>query len=47
MTKMFEEYWGGQVRDIIKSLGEHKLKGEITLVVKHGKKSKIQIPNVK
>lgn len=34
MTKMFEEYWGGGVSDIIKMLGEHKLKGEVTLIVR-------------
>jgi 16S rRNA (cytidine1402-2'-O)-methyltransferase len=47
MTKMFEEYWGGRVSDIIKTLGEHKLKGEVTLIVKHDQKSKIQISNAK
>jgi 16S rRNA (cytidine1402-2'-O)-methyltransferase len=34
MTKMFEEYWGGRVHNIIEELSEHKLKGEVTIVVK-------------
>jgi 16S rRNA (cytidine1402-2'-O)-methyltransferase len=34
MTKMFEEYWGGGIDAIIKTLGEHKLKGEVTLILK-------------
>ena len=35
MTKMFEEYWGGKVANIIAELKNHKLKGEVTLVAKH------------
>ncbi len=34
ITKMFEEYWGGSVDEIIKDLKNHQLKGEIVLVVK-------------
>ena len=34
MTKMFEEYWGGSIIDIINDLKSHKLKGEVTLIVK-------------
>lgn len=34
MTKMFEEYWGGRVGDIIGDVVNHKLKGEVTLVIK-------------
>jgi 16S rRNA (cytidine1402-2'-O)-methyltransferase len=34
MTKMFEEYWGGNIVNIISGLKDHKLKGEITIIVK-------------
>jgi len=34
ITKMFEEYWGGKVSEVIGSLKEHQLKGEIVLIVK-------------
>ena len=34
MTKMFEEYWGGAVSEVIADIANHKLKGEVTLVVK-------------
>lgn len=34
MTKMFEEYWSGEVINIITDLKNHKLKGEFVLVVK-------------
>lgn len=34
MTKMFEEYWGGNVEEVISDLKSHQLKGEIVLVVK-------------
>jgi 16S rRNA (cytidine1402-2'-O)-methyltransferase len=34
MTKMFEEYWGGPIVNIIADLKNHKLKGEVTLVAK-------------
>lgn len=36
MTKMFEEYWGGRVADVIRTLGEHQVKGEVVLVIKSG-----------
>lgn len=34
ITKMFEEYWGGEVDSVIQTLGGHQLKGEIVLLVK-------------
>lgn len=34
MTKMFEEYWGGSVDDVITCLKSHKIKGEVVLIVK-------------
>lgn len=34
MTKMFEEYWGGNITELIADLKNHKLKGEIVLIVK-------------
>lgn len=34
MTKKFEEYWDGDVNEIISDLINHKLKGEFVLVVK-------------
>lgn len=34
MTKMFEEYWGGKVGDVLTDLGSHKLKGEIVLIMR-------------
>jgi len=34
MTKMFEEYWGGNISEVIAGLGTHELKGEIVLIVK-------------
>ncbi|MEK9156196.1 MAG: ribosomal RNA small subunit methyltransferase I [Patescibacteria group bacterium] len=34
MTKMFEEYWGGKIDEVLNDLKSHKLKGEIVLVVK-------------
>lgn len=34
MTKMFEEYWGGKIEEVLEDLENHKLKGEITLIVK-------------
>lgn len=33
MTKMFEEYWGGNVSDLILDLKSHQLKGEVALIV--------------
>jgi len=37
MTKMFEEYWGGNIVEIIYDLKNHKIKGEFVLLVKKGK----------
>ncbi len=34
ITKMFEEYWGGGIEEVITALGEHQMKGEIVLIVK-------------
>ncbi len=34
ITKMFEEYWGGSVIDVISGLKSHQLKGELVLIVK-------------
>ncbi|MFA5927063.1 MAG: 16S rRNA (cytidine(1402)-2'-O)-methyltransferase [Patescibacteria group bacterium] len=34
ITKMFEEYWGGNIKVVITDLSIHKLKGEIVLIVK-------------
>ncbi len=34
MTKMFEEYWSGSVEEILADLKNHKLKGEIVLIVR-------------
>lgn len=33
MTKMFEEYWGGKINDVLSDLKNHTLKGEIVVVV--------------
>ena len=35
MTKMFEEYWGGKISEVLSNIGTHKLKGEMVLIVKH------------
>lgn len=37
MTKMFEEYWGGRIEEILGTLKEHQLKGEVVLIVKMSK----------
>lgn len=37
ITKMFEEYWGGNVDSILSDLKSHQLKGEIVLIVRKGK----------
>ncbi|MFA4995961.1 MAG: ribosomal RNA small subunit methyltransferase I [Patescibacteria group bacterium] len=37
ITKMFEEYWGGSVDEIIKDLPNHQLKGEVALIIKNNK----------
>lgn len=34
MTKMFEEYWGGNIDNVIADLKSHRIKGEVVLVVK-------------
>ena len=34
ITKMFEEYWGGSVDEVMAGLSTHQMKGEIVLVVK-------------
>jgi len=34
MTKMFEEYWGGNIEEVIADLKNHPQKGEIVLLVK-------------
>jgi 16S rRNA (cytidine1402-2'-O)-methyltransferase len=34
ITKMFEEYWGGKIDDILKDLKNHQIKGEIVLIIK-------------
>ena len=33
MTKKFEEYWGGDISEIISDLTLHVLKGEFVLIV--------------
>lgn len=38
MTKMFEEYWGGNIIEIINDLKSHKLKGEFVLIIKVNRK---------
>jgi 16S rRNA (cytidine1402-2'-O)-methyltransferase len=43
MTKMFEDYWGGDINRVISSLKEHKMKGEIVVIIK----SKIKNQNAK
>lgn len=39
MTKMFEEYWGGNIEKVLSELKNHQIKGEVALIVK-GKKGK-------
>jgi len=34
MTKMFEEYWGGPVGNVLGDLKNHQMKGEIVLMIK-------------
>jgi 16S rRNA (cytidine1402-2'-O)-methyltransferase len=36
MTKAFEEYWGGEISEVISSLKTHTLKGEVAVIVKPG-----------
>ncbi len=33
-TKMFEEYWGGKIDEVIADLLNHKMKGELVLIVR-------------
>ncbi len=37
MTKMFEEYWGGNITEVLGDLKNHKLKGEIVIIVQISK----------
>jgi 16S rRNA (cytidine1402-2'-O)-methyltransferase len=37
MTKMFEEYWGGEVETVLAELKKHQLKGEIVLIIQKTK----------
>jgi len=34
ITKMFEEYWGGEIKEVINDLNQHQLKGELVLIIK-------------
>lgn len=34
MTKMFEEYWGDDINNVIAELKNHKLKGEMVIIAK-------------
>jgi len=34
MTKKFEEYWGGNVSEVISDLSNHKIKGEFVVIIK-------------
>ena len=34
ITKMFEEYWGGKIEEIISTLKNHQMKGEIVFIIK-------------
>ena len=34
MTKMFEESWGGKVEEVLDDIKNHKIKGEIVLIVR-------------
>lgn len=36
-TKMFEEYWRGDIDTVIDSISSHTLKGEVTIIVKSRK----------
>ena len=40
MTKMFEEYWGGKVGKVLADLPTHKLKGEVTIIVRGTERNK-------
>jgi len=40
MTKVFEEYWGGEIEEVIFSLNQHKIKGEIVIIIKPNGKLK-------
>lgn len=34
ITKMFEEYWGGTVENVLTDLKKHQMKGEIVLIIR-------------
>lgn len=34
ITKIYEEYWGGKISEVIEELLDHTLKGEIVIIVK-------------
>jgi len=34
ITKMFEEYWGGTIDEIVNDLSSHQLKGEMVLIIR-------------
>jgi 16S rRNA (cytidine1402-2'-O)-methyltransferase len=34
VSKMFEEYWGGNIEEVIVDLKDHQLKGEIVLIIR-------------
>ncbi len=38
MTKMFEEYWGGKIGDVLANFKCHKIKGEFVVIVKNVKR---------
>ncbi|MEI7792603.1 MAG: 16S rRNA (cytidine(1402)-2'-O)-methyltransferase [Candidatus Berkelbacteria bacterium] len=40
ITKMHEEYWGGNVSEIISDLKSHQMKGELVLIIKQIKAKK-------
>jgi len=40
ITKMHEEYWGGNVSEIISDLKNHQMKGELVLIIKQIKAKK-------
>ncbi len=44
MTKMFEEYWQGNIEDVLNDLVNHQLKGEIALIVEKNPKSEYRNP---
>ena len=42
MTKMFEEYWGGNIEEVISDIKTHTLKGEIALIVRKVPSRKVE-----